>query len=82
MTHPSQEAPERRQQVEIPREEWLEFLDSFSRQHRNWLVTLEVTGGAGRRTGGPLKPSTWTRYSGPQTPRPSWWTACPPGWRG
>ena len=29
---------------EIPREEWLEFLDSFSRQHEGWLVTVEVLG--------------------------------------
>jgi hypothetical protein len=27
---------------EIPREEWGEFLDSFSRQHEGWLVTVEV----------------------------------------
>jgi Family of unknown function (DUF5335) len=29
---------------EIPREEWVEFLDSFSRQHEGWLVTVEVLG--------------------------------------
>ena len=29
---------------EIPREEWVEFLDGFSRQHEGWLVTLEVLG--------------------------------------
>ena len=27
---------------EIPRGEWLSFLDSFSRQHEDWLVALEV----------------------------------------
>ena len=27
---------------EIPREEWTRFLDTFSRQHEGWLVTLEV----------------------------------------
>jgi hypothetical protein len=27
---------------EIPRGEWAEFLDSFSRQHEGWLVTVEV----------------------------------------
>ncbi|OLE50804.1 MAG: hypothetical protein AUG51_26320 [Acidobacteria bacterium 13_1_20CM_3_53_8] len=27
---------------EIPREEWAEFLDIFSRQHEGWLVTVEV----------------------------------------
>jgi hypothetical protein len=29
---------------EIPREEWPNFLDSFSRMHEGWLVTLEVMG--------------------------------------
>lgn len=29
---------------EIPRREWVEFLDSFSRQHEGWLVTVEVLG--------------------------------------
>jgi Family of unknown function (DUF5335) len=29
---------------EIPRDEWVEFLDSFSRQHEGWLVTVEVLG--------------------------------------
>lgn len=29
---------------EIPREEWNQFFDSFSRQHEDWLVTLEVLG--------------------------------------
>lgn len=29
---------------EIPREEWKEFLETFSRQHEGWLVTLEVMG--------------------------------------
>ena len=29
---------------EIPRSEWVEFLDSFSRQHEGWLVTVEVLG--------------------------------------
>lgn len=29
---------------EIQREEWVEFLDSFSRQHEGWLVTIEVFG--------------------------------------
>ncbi len=33
---------------EIPRGEWLSFLDSFSRQHEGWLVTLEVPQGQGR----------------------------------
>jgi hypothetical protein len=29
---------------EIPRDEWGEYLDSFSRQHEGWLVRLEVLG--------------------------------------
>jgi hypothetical protein len=29
---------------EVPREEWAEFLDGFSRQHEGWLVTVEVLG--------------------------------------
>ena len=29
---------------EIPRDEWAEYLDSFSRQHEGWLVTVEVSG--------------------------------------
>jgi hypothetical protein len=32
---------------EIPRGEWLSFLDGFSRQHEGWLVTLEVPEGQG-----------------------------------
>jgi hypothetical protein len=26
---------------DIPRQEWSEFLDTFSRQHRAWLTTIE-----------------------------------------
>jgi len=29
---------------EIPRHEWNNFFDSFSRQHEGWLATLEVLG--------------------------------------
>ncbi len=29
---------------EIPREEWAEYLDAFSRQHEGWLVTVKVLG--------------------------------------
>ena|SRR5438270_7560212 len=29
---------------EIPRDEWAEFLETFSRQHEGWLVTVEVLG--------------------------------------
>ncbi|SRR6266511_4025024 len=27
---------------DIPREQWVTFLDSFSRQHEGWLVNVEV----------------------------------------
>ncbi len=27
--------------VDIPREQWADFLDTFSRQHRAWLTTIE-----------------------------------------
>jgi hypothetical protein len=27
---------------EIPREQWVEFFDSFSLRHDRWLVTIEV----------------------------------------
>ena len=27
---------------DIPREDWVTFLDSFSRQHERWLVNVEV----------------------------------------
>src|SRR2546426_9076380 len=30
------------QTQEIPRKEWNNFFDSFSRQHDGWLATLEV----------------------------------------
>jgi len=29
---------------EIPREEWSNFFDVFSRQHEGWLATLEIFG--------------------------------------
>jgi hypothetical protein len=29
---------------QIPKNEWPEFFDSFSRQHEGWLVTLEILG--------------------------------------
>lgn len=29
---------------EIPRDEWVEFFDGFSRQHEGWLITVEVLG--------------------------------------
>jgi hypothetical protein len=29
---------------EIPRDEWVEFCDSFSRQHEGWIGTIEVLG--------------------------------------
>ena len=32
---------------EIPREEWTDFFDGFSRRHEGWLVTVEVLGSVG-----------------------------------
>ena len=29
---------------EIPRDEWVAFFDSFSRQHDGWLITVELLG--------------------------------------
>jgi hypothetical protein len=29
---------------EIPRDQWKNFLDRFSRQHEGWLATLEILG--------------------------------------
>lgn len=33
---------EAQKDVDVPHEQWLAFLDSFSRQHLDWLVTIEV----------------------------------------
>jgi hypothetical protein len=30
--------------TQIPSDEWISFLDSFSRRHEGWLVTLELIG--------------------------------------
>jgi hypothetical protein len=27
--------------IDVPREQWAEFLETFSRQHRAWLTTIE-----------------------------------------
>jgi Family of unknown function (DUF5335) len=32
------------QTIEIPREQWIRFFDSFSKDHEGWIVTLEVLG--------------------------------------
>ena len=37
---PAQEAL---RDLDIPREQWLSFLDSFSRQHMHWMATIEAT---------------------------------------
>jgi hypothetical protein len=34
---------------DIPHDQWLSFLDSFSRQHLNWLATIELVSAAGRQ---------------------------------
>ena len=33
---------------DIPRDQWREELDSFSRQHEGWIVRVEVTGPDGQ----------------------------------
>jgi hypothetical protein len=37
--------------IDIPRDQWPEFLDTFSRQHRAWLTTVEpdIRGGTAAR---------------------------------
>ena len=30
----------------IPRDQWVRFLDDFTREHQGWRVRIEVTGGA------------------------------------
>ena len=32
--------------VDVPPEEWIAFLDSFSRQHEGWLASVSVTRGS------------------------------------
>jgi hypothetical protein len=34
---------------EIPRDQWREQLDSFSRQHEGWIVRVEITDADGQR---------------------------------
>jgi hypothetical protein len=34
--------------IEISHDQWLSFLDSFSRQHQRWLVTIEIITAMGR----------------------------------
>jgi len=34
----------------IEKKRWFEFLDRFSRQHKNWLVTVGVTESSGAQT--------------------------------
>ena len=36
--------------VEIEPEEWISFLDGFSRQHEGWLATIEVATAGGKLT--------------------------------
>jgi len=34
--------------IDIPPDDWKSFLESFSRQHENWLVTVELETNAGK----------------------------------
>lgn len=45
---PQPYAPSTTGEVDVPHDQWQAFLDSFSRQHMNWLVTVEVAGTMGR----------------------------------
>ena len=40
---PQPSAPANRGEVDVPHDQWQAFLDGFSRQHMNWLATVEVT---------------------------------------
>jgi hypothetical protein len=42
------EAEKKPAEIEVPRNEWLPFLDSFSRQHLHWMGTIEATTSEGR----------------------------------
>jgi len=35
---------------DVPRDQWTEFLDNFSRRHRAWLATIQQSGEAFGRT--------------------------------
>lgn len=45
---PQRQPPQTEAERDVPHEEWREFLDSFSRQHLDWLVTVELVTGTGR----------------------------------
>lgn len=32
------------QTIEIPRDQWLQALDQFSKEHQGWLITVELVG--------------------------------------
>lgn len=42
--------------VDIPPAEWAEFLESFSRRHRGWLVSVSQSGAAGAPFAGDYRP--------------------------
>ncbi len=44
---PREKLPTAEQAVEIPREEWLKFLNSFSLKHSGWIADIEVIGREG-----------------------------------
>ncbi|HEY3043687.1 MAG TPA: DUF5335 family protein [Vicinamibacterales bacterium] len=49
---------------DVPRDQWKDFLDGFSRRHRAWLATVDQFGGAighGGSTEAPLGSVTATR---------------------
>ena len=42
--------------IDVPRNEWPDFLDTFSRQHRAWLTTVERPAGEINATGADPRP--------------------------
>jgi len=46
---PKPNSEEIHEDLDIPHDQWLSFLDSFSRQHLNWIATIEVVSAAGRQ---------------------------------
>ena len=42
--------------IDVPRKEWPEFLDTFSRQHRAWLTTVEPAAGEFNATDAEARP--------------------------
>jgi hypothetical protein len=46
---PVGEPPAEAEAQEIPRREWIDFLNRFSRQHQGWLVDIEMIDNRGKK---------------------------------